>query len=552
MAARKQFKIIISAVDKATRPLKKVQRQIQAIGKSMRKTGRALSVKLSAPIIAFGGFAIRASMNFEAAMNRVRAITGATGDDFKRLNDQAKLLGRTTQFSASQAAQAMGFLAQAGFKVNEITDVMPGTLELAASAQLELGEAANIVSNILRGYGLEVSELGRVNDVLVKAFTSANTNLFDLGESMKFGGPIAAQMGLSFEETAAALAQFATAGFQGSEGGTKFRKVLSSLASPSAKTMKALVKLGIPLSKLTDRKGNLRSFVTLLKELELGGAGVSDMLNLFGERAGPALGAVLKLGVGELENLKEALLDAGGTAANIAAIQMEGATGATLKFKSAIEGLQIAIGEAGLLQSFTKITEALTKFTQSMSESNPVALKWGTTLAVIAAATGPILIGIGLMATGWAALAPKIAVIAAVAAKLGAVLVAALGLPLWGVTLAIAGVVAAGLLLVKFWDPIVKFLSKIGDAILSPFIKFAEFTGRATDFFGSSGVVPELAGATAGGGSLPVAPPARTEVNGKVGVVVKLESDVPARVTELSAEGDAEIDVDSGPVMSGL
>ena len=134
---------------------------------------------------------LKAFGDFEQGMNRVKAVTQQSGAAFEAMNSTALELGRTTQFSASQAADAMGFLAMAGFKANEIIAAMPSTLQLAAAGAMDLGRAADITSNILTGYGLAVSDLEHANDVLVTGMTNANVDLTMLGESFKMVGPIA-------------------------------------------------------------------------------------------------------------------------------------------------------------------------------------------------------------------------------------------------------------------------------------------------------------------------------------------------------------------------
>jgi len=134
---RKKFRIIITAENKASAPLKLVQQQMKKIGQSMRRLGRSMAIGLTAPILAFGGFTIKAAANFEQAMNRVRGITRANADEFARLNDLAKELGRTTQFSASEAAGAMEELARAGFDVEATLTALPAVLELAASSGID-------------------------------------------------------------------------------------------------------------------------------------------------------------------------------------------------------------------------------------------------------------------------------------------------------------------------------------------------------------------------------------------------------------------------------
>lgn len=184
-------------------------------GTGMEKFGRGWTTGVTLPIVGAGAAVITTAASFESSMNRVKGLTGATGDEFDKLRDQARELGATTQYSASEAADGMGFLAMAGFKTNEILGAMPSVLELAASAQMDLASAADITSNILTGYGKNVGELGHVNDVLVKAMTSANVDLNMLGESLKYVGPVASGVGMDFEEVAAAVGLMGNAGIQG-------------------------------------------------------------------------------------------------------------------------------------------------------------------------------------------------------------------------------------------------------------------------------------------------------------------------------------------------
>src|SRR5690606_7239994 len=179
--------------------LSTAQKHLEAVGRSMTTTGRRMTTFVTAPIVGMGAIALKVTADFEKAMNQVQAVSGATGDQLKALSNQAKELGATTQFSSADAANAMGFLAMAGLRANEILGAMPHTLRLAAAANLDMATAADIVTNILSGYQKDVSELGHATDVLVKAFTSANTNLEQLGEAMKFAGPIASSAGVQFE-----------------------------------------------------------------------------------------------------------------------------------------------------------------------------------------------------------------------------------------------------------------------------------------------------------------------------------------------------------------
>ena len=389
---------------------------IQGLGQSMTAAGTMMSTRVTAPIVGAGIAILATAGNFQAGMNRVRAVSGATGDQFDALQGQAKELGRTTQFSASQAADAMGFLAMAGFDANEILGAMPGTLNLAAAAQMDLGSAADIVSNILTGYGMEVSDLAHVNDVLVKAMTNANVDLTMLGESMKFAGPVAAAVGIDFEEAAAAIALMGNAGIQGSMAGTSLRGAITRLLNPTKEAAETISDLGL---QVTDTEGNFLPLVEIVRQLEDSGANASDMMTLFGQRAGPAMQALVDQGADSLENFTGELVDSGGTAERIAAVQMEGLNGSLKALKSAFEGLMIAIAEAGLLDFMAGVIQRATGFIQNLAETDSKLLRVGVAIAGIAAAIGPTLLVLGKLIAIFGALANPVGLIILGIAGLG-------------------------------------------------------------------------------------------------------------------------------------
>ena len=189
--------------------------------------------------------AIKMGSDFEAGMSRVQALSGATGAEFEALRKTALELGRTTVFSASQAAEGMQYLAMAGFKTNEIIAAMPGVLNAAAAGQVDLATAADITSNVLSGFGLKAEEAARVADVLTKAFTSSNTTMESLGETMKYAAPVAAAAGFALEEVAAAAGMLGDAGIQGSQAGTTLRAIMLRLINPPKQAAEALDALGI-------------------------------------------------------------------------------------------------------------------------------------------------------------------------------------------------------------------------------------------------------------------------------------------------------------------
>jgi len=376
---------------------KDVGKSFSKAGDGLDKVGKGLTTHVTLPIVGAGTAVIMTAANFEASMNRVRGLTGATGSDLEKLTAQARELGATTQYSASDAADAMGFLAMAGFKVNDILGAMPSVLELAASAQMDIATAADITSNILTGYGKSVEELGHVNDVLVKAMTSANVDLRMLGESMKYVGPVASGVGVQFEEVAAAVGLLGNAGIQGSMAGTVLRGAISRLANPTKQAKDLMAELGI---KVTDSSGNLKSLTEIVRELEDSGATAADMMALFGDRAGPGMSALVEQGSEALANLTEALEKSEGAAKAVAEVNMEGAKGAFLELKSAGEALAISVAESGLLEHVTDIAKGFAEWLRNLSETNPELLKTMTNIALVAAAAGPLLSVTGKLSKG--------------------------------------------------------------------------------------------------------------------------------------------------------
>ena len=368
----------------------------ERLGKQLTSVGKKLTLGLTAPLAAFGALAAKTAGDFQQGMNRVAAVSGATGDQLGQLREQAKELGRTTQFSASQAAEGMGFLAQAGFEANEILGAMPGTLQLAAASQIELGEAADIASNILSGYGLEVEELTRVNDVLVATTSSTNTNLTQLGEAMKFAAPVASAAGIRFEQASAALGLMGQAGIQASMAGTSLRGAIIRILNPTKEAEETMRQAGL---SFTDAAGRLLPLDQIIQQLEPHAEDVGLMMELFGDRAGSALQTLVSEGSGALKELTKSLEESGGTAERIAKVQMEGFNGAMRALKSAFEGLQIAIAESGLLDFLTSAVKKVTAWMQRLSELNPTILNWGVLIGTAAGAIGPLLLVVGHLTT---------------------------------------------------------------------------------------------------------------------------------------------------------
>lgn len=485
------FRIGIKGVDKLSGPLSRMGQGLDNVGKKAKRIGKQMSMKLTLPTVAAGVSIFRTAATFERSMNRVEALTGATGDELGKLNDQAKQLGKTTPFSASQAAEGMTFLGMAGFKANQILGAMPGTLQLASAAQMELGESADIVSNVLTGYRMEVSQLGMANDVLVKAFTSSNTDLRQLGEAMKLSGPVAAAMNVKFHETVAVLGLMGSAGFQGSLAGTALRGALVRLAKPTAEVSRTMAKLGIDRDRILDSENNVRSLVDVVRELEQAGAGADDMMAIFGQRAGPAMAALVGQGSVALEDMVKKLEESGGTAERIAGSQMKGSAGEFEKFRSAVDGLKLAIADSGFLASITSVITGLSDWVLNLSEANPEMLKFGVTVAGAVAVLGPLVYMVGMVASGLGLLLSPIGLV--IAAIVGIVYATNKWLGGWsGIKKRMSSLwsfIKGGFVAMK--DAIVGVFSGIWDAITGIFTGATNWIGKQINRL--TGILPKWA-----------------------------------------------------------
>jgi TP901 family phage tail tape measure protein len=399
------FKVELSAVDKISRTLGRVQSRFQRFGASLRNVGSQFSTRLSLPIAIAGAAVVKVGATFEAEMNRVRVLSRTMGKEnektFNSLRKLALRLGRTTQFSATQAAEGMNMLAMAGFNAKQIMQALPGVLNLAAAAKIELGEAADITTNILTGYGKKASEVGRVNDILVATFTRANTTLVELGEAFKFVGPVAKASGISIEETAAFLGKLADAGITGTLAGNMLKRIFINLAqlSKNKEGMKILATLGIRRKDIFDAKGNIISLTNLIKVLEKKGLTTSQAFTIFGARAAPGILALISQGSKKIGTLLSAIKKSKGLTKLVGKAQMKGAMGAFLELKSAFEGLMIAIGDTGLLRDFATAAKSLATVLQKFSKNNTRLLKTIVIIGGILAALGPVLIAFGVLAT---------------------------------------------------------------------------------------------------------------------------------------------------------
>jgi len=449
MPSNATLKVVIQAVDNASATLKKIGGQVgglQNLGNKAKMVGQQFSgmgQRMQTTSLAVGagiGFAMRAGIQFSTTMANVQAVSGATEKQFETLRKQAKMLGETTKFSAVQAGEAQQFLAMAGNDVNTIMGAMPHTLRLAAAAQLDMGSSADIVTNIMAGFGQEADQLGHAVDVLAKTFTNSNTDLVQLGEAMKYVGPIASAAGVSFEETAAAAGLLGNAGIQASMAGTSLRGSITRLLNPSNKALGVMENLGL---SVIDAEGQFIGFTGVVRQLEKAQAELGEgaeftgmLMEIFGQRAGPAMAALVGQGSEELARMTALLEESGGTAERIAETQMKGLHGQITLMKSAMEGAAISLTEA-LAPALTVLANGLRNAANWFSNLSPWLQKTIGAVLVLTAVAAPLLLILG---GAISVLGGLVTVLAAVSA------------PVWLVIAAVVALIAIGYQLVQRWD----------------------------------------------------------------------------------------------------
>lgn len=373
--------------------VEKAGEKMKSVGDKMSSVGKEMSTKVTLPLAAMGGAAIKTGMDFEKSLSKVQALSGATADDMAKLEEQARELGKTTVFSASQAADAQAFLAMAGYDTNQIIASMPGLLDLAAAGQLDLGRAADITTNIMSGFNLEADKTGEVSDVLAKTAASANTSVEQLGSAMSYVAPVAAGAGISLEETAAAIGILSNAGIQGERAGTALRGMIASLQNPTGQTAKALEALGLTAD---DVNPSMHSLSDILKTLEEAGMDSSQAMQLVGVEAGPALLAMMSQGSKGLTEFTEELKNSDGAAKEMAETMSDNLAGKLNQMKSAFQEVGLVI-YYNLLPAIEWLVEFIKQLADWFNGLSPVMQNLIIIFGVIAAAIGPVIFVLGTL-----------------------------------------------------------------------------------------------------------------------------------------------------------
>jgi TP901 family phage tail tape measure protein len=476
----------------------------QTLGSARKAFGNVVSSATwqTAAVAAAGigaglGKAVLVAKDFEQAMSSVGAKTGATGEEMSQLERLAREMGRTTKFTAIEAAEGMDFLAMAGFKTNEILAAMPGIVQLATAANADIAMTADIVSDTLGAMGLEADYTGRMVDIMAAGMTNANFDMGMLGETMKNSASVAREFGMSFEELIAATDALAFGGIKGAEAGNALKRVMLLLAAPTDAAGKLLEQLGVSAA---DTEGNMRPLNEIFGDLgrAMDAAGMSEqqrlqtLETLFGKQA--AVGAATLLNAeatGKWDQALKNAIESEGRAAEMAKKMGDNLAGALVRLDSAVEGFFLALGQpatgggfAAFIDGLSGMVNAITTFVEEVPGAGAVIVGLGAAFVGLVAAApfiaafisilGSLKVALAGLAIG-AKIAGSLTVVSVVLGKIGAALAAfgavikgfllvAAGLISWPVLVAAALVAAAAAIWV-FRDQIMEGLKAAMDAI---------------------------------------------------------------------------------------
>ena len=373
---------------------------LKATGESLSSVGTALTAGITAPVVALGASVVQTQMKFQDSMAKVKALSGATGEDFKMLEDTAKKFGESTVFSASECADALGYMALAGWDAQQSADGLPGVLNLAAASSMELADASDLVTDYLTAFGLEADQAGRMADVLSYAQANSNTTTEMLGEAFKNCAVNAHNAGMTLEETTAILGRFADAGLKGSEGGTALNAIIRDMTQ---KMKNGAIQIGQTKVQVQDANGNFRKMTDIIRDVDKATEGMGDaqrtaaLMTTFTADSIKGMGILCNTGADNIDKFTNELKNSDGTAEDMANTLSSTLSGALKQLSSAWEGLQYDLGDTtGVL---TKIVNGLTLLVRWLKSLPGPVKQIIVTFALLAAAVGPILLAFGKLIT---------------------------------------------------------------------------------------------------------------------------------------------------------
>ena len=445
---------------------------LQSAGDKISGVGQKL-LPVTAGVTALGTIAVKTGADFDSAMSKVAAVSGATGSEMDALREKAREMGSKTKFSASEAAEAMNYMAMAGWKTNDMLSGIEGIMNLAAASGEDLASTSDIVTDALTAFGLSASDSGHFADILAAASSNANTNVSMMGETFKYAAPVLGSLGYSAEDSAIAIGLMANAGIKSSQAGTALRSAITNLAKPTGTVASAMEQYGI---SLTDSSGKMYSLRELMEQLRQKLSGLSEAeqaqaaASLFGKEAMSGMLAIINGSPADFEKLSNAIdtcsdtVDGyNGTTEKMAAVMQDNLAGQVTILKSQLEELAISFSDI-LMPTIRSIVSRIQELVDKLNQLDPQTKETIAKIALVAAALGPMLVVLGKtissVGTVFSAVSKLPALFSAVQSGIGAV-TGALGVslgPLLAIIAAVAALVAA---FVHLWKTNDEFKSNI-------------------------------------------------------------------------------------------
>ena len=392
-----------------------------SIGAAAETAGRALTLGVTAPLMTAAGAAIQTGMQFDASMSNVYGLMSSLNlsqAQMDALRDTAREMGATTKFSASEAADAMGYMALAGWDDAQVIAGIPGVLNLAAAANMDLAKASDIVTDTMTPFGMAAERAGEAADVFAYAQANSNTTVEGLGEAMKYAAPTADAFGMTLQDTAAAMGVLANAGIKGSQGGTTLNAMLRDMKN-NAKN--GAIAIGKTKVALTNADGSYRSYAAIIRDIDKATSSMTASQRdaalgaIFGDESLKGILATLKQGPDALDAMTEGMYACGGAAADMAATMGDNLKGDLAILESGVQDMAIALSDwlmpaaRGVVQG---VTDLIGKFNTLDDGTKNTIFRIGA----MAAAAGPLLLSGGKVLTLLSGVNPLVVGLGAAAA----------------------------------------------------------------------------------------------------------------------------------------
>lgn len=459
----------------AVQQVKAAGEKMQEIGGKIGDVGKTLTQKVTAPIVAGFGAALKVTSDFDSQMSKVNAISGATGDEVQQLRDKAREMGAATKFSATEAGEAFEYMAMAGWKTEDMLGGIEGIMSLAAASGEDLGTTSDIVTDALTAFGEGADKAGDFADVLAQASSNANTNVSLMGETFKYVAPVAGSLGYNYRDVALATGLMANSGIKASQAGTTLRGLFTRLAKPTKQSAQAMADLGI---SMTNADGTMKPLRQLLQEMREKFAGLTEAEQaqyaamLAGQNGMSGMLAIVNASEKDFDKLADSVDNSSGAAKRMSEQMQDNLAGQLTILKSQMEELAISVGEV-LMPYARKLVGVVQKFVGWINKLSPTVKKIVVLIGSVAAAIGPLLVGVGgIISLGGKALAALAPVLPAIKGGLAAI--AGLLTGPAGIVLGVGAVIAVVLKVTGVWD-------KLKASLIDAWPKIQEGAAKAWD-----------------------------------------------------------------------